>query len=310
MLDGRLKIRHLVVLTALADEGSMVRAAATLGSSQPAITRALREAEAVVGAPLFHRRPRGMAPTEVGQIFLEAARSALGALRSAAEEIDEFCRVGARPVRVGTNLASAYSLLPHALIALKRTHPSISVSVTEGSPDDLAVALRRGDIDMVVGRLDSGITSATTHSIRLYDEPVRLIVRSEHPATALRDAHIADVIDYPWILPQRATRLRGDVEELFHRAGLSLPGNVIECSTVVTLRPILLETDAIAPLPMLIGVNDEELAVLPTQLPTVPRSIGVTVVADKPASDSVRTLFDIVVEIGRAIARDHYPGQV
>ncbi|MEH3155608.1 MAG: LysR substrate-binding domain-containing protein [Gordonia paraffinivorans] len=303
MLDGRLKIRHLVVLTTLADEGSMVRAAAALGSSQPAITRALREAETVVGAPLFHRRPRGMTPTDVGRIFLDGARTAMGALRSAADGIDEFDRVGARPVRVGTNLAGAYSLLPRALIALKRTHPAVSVSVTEGSPDELAVLLARDEIDMVVGRLDHGMHPDSTHSIHLYDEPVRLLVRAGHPATALPDPRIADLVDHPWILPQRSTRLRDEIDEVFHREGVALPRDVIECSTIVTSRPILLETDAVAPLPVLIGVHDDQLAALSTPLATVPRSIGVTVPADRPASESARALFDIVLEMGRDIAR-------
>ena len=305
MFDGRLKIRHLILLTTLADEGSMVRAAEVLRVTQPAITRAVREAEDVLSATLFERKPRGMAPTEFGEIFLESARTALNSLRAAAESIDEMQRVGVRPVRVGTNLAGAYSLLPQALVALKRDHPKLSVSVIEELPEDLATCLARDEIDLVVGRLDPQGYSTATHSIRLYDEPVRAVVRRGHPAADLENPDIRDLLDYPWILPARPTQLRHELDELFAREGLGLPQNIIECSTILTLRPILISTDAIAPLPMLIGARDEHLTLLLTSLATVPRSIGITMPSDRSLSASARSLIDVLISTARTIARDN-----
>ncbi|MHC5264132.1 type 2 periplasmic-binding domain-containing protein [Streptomyces sp. UC4497] len=63
--------------------------------------------------------------------------------------------------------------------------------------------------------------------------------------------------------PGRNTQLRQEIDELFDRRGLPLPANIIECSTILTLKPVLVETDAVAPLPMLIGARDPLLDVLP-----------------------------------------------
>lgn len=304
LFDGRLKIRHLVLLTTLADEGSMVGAAEVLRVTQPAITRAVREAEAVLEVSLFDRKPRGVLPTQFGEIFLETARTVLNNLRNAADHIDELQRVGVRPVRVGTNLAGAYSLLPQALVALKKTQPNLSVSVIEGLPEELATSLARDEVDLVVGRLDPSGFRRGAHHIRLYDEPVRIVVRKDHPAIQCREQSIEDLMDYPWILPGRPTQLRDELDELFSREGLGLPRNIIECSTILTLRSILIGTDAIAPLPMLIGARDEQLTMLTTSLETVPRSIGITMPADRSMSASTRSLIDSIVDAARTIARD------
>lgn len=305
MFDGRLKIRHLVLLTALAEEGSMVRAGEALHVTQPAITRAVREAEEVLGVPLFNRKPRGVEPSEFGSVFLDGARTALNALRASAESIDEMRRVGVRPVRVGTNLAGAYSLLPQSLVALKNEQPHLSVSVVEGLPEVLATSLARDEIDLIVGRIDSGGYSTATHSIRLYDEPVSVVVRRGHPALSLGTPDIAELLDYPWILPGRPTQLRHELDRIFAHEGLSLPQNIIECSTILTLRPILTSTDAIAPLPMLIGARDDQLTLLPTSLVTAPRSIGITMPADRSLSSSARSLIDVIIEVAKGIARDN-----
>ncbi len=131
LFGGKLKLRHLVLLTTIADEGSFVAAAENLYVSQPAVTRSVRELEDLVGAELFVRGPRGVTPTPAGEILIEQARSALGNLCRASEQIEEVLQGGARPLRVGTNLAGAYALLPRAVVALKRTHPDITVSVVE-----------------------------------------------------------------------------------------------------------------------------------------------------------------------------------
>ncbi|MCW0194712.1 MAG: LysR family transcriptional regulator [Rhodococcus sp.] len=293
-----------MLLTTLADEGSMVGAAEVLRVTQPAITRAVREAEAVLEVSLFDRKPRGVLPTQFGEIFLESARTVLNNLRNAADHIDELQRVGARPVRVGTNLAGAYSLLPQALVALKKTQPNLSVSVIEGLPEELATSLARDEIDLVVGRLDPSGFRNGAHHIRLYDEPVRIVVRQDHPAVQRHEQSIEDLMDYPWILPGRPTQLRDELDELFSREGLGLPHNIIECSTILTLRSILIGTDAIAPLPMLIGAGDEQLTMLTTSLETVPRSIGITMPADRSLSASARSLIDLIVDAARVIARD------
>jgi len=298
-LDGRLKLRHLVLVTVVADEGTLVGAAKAMHVTQPVVTRSLQEIETIMGVKLFARGPRGVRPTQYGEILIEHARAVVGNVRTAAERIHELQRLGMEPVRVGTNLAGAYSLLPQTLIRLKKAHPHLTVSVVEGMPEDLALQLARGEVDVLVGRIQPSSLRASLRHVRLYDEPVRLVVRREHPSLGTPTGGIEDLMDLPWILPGRKTQLRQEIDELFDRRGLPLPANIIECSTILTLRTVLLETDAVAPLPMLIGARDPLLDMLPLALETVPREIGVTTLADRLPSASTRLLIKGIVETAR-----------
>ncbi|KAA0941162.1 LysR family transcriptional regulator [Streptomyces apricus] len=298
-LDGRLKLRHLVLVTVVADEGTLVGAAKAMHVTQPVVTRSLQEIETIIGVELFARGPRGVRPTQYGDILVEHARAVVANVRAAAERIHELRRLGMEPVRVGTNLAGAYSLLPQTLVRLKRAHPHLTVSVVEALPEELGLQLARGEVDVLVGRLQPSGPRAALRHVRLYDEPVRLVVRRGHPCLGTSAGGIEDLMDLPWILPGRNTQLRQEIDELFERRGLPLPANIIECSTILTLRTVLLETDAVAPLPMLIGARDPLLDMLPLALDTVPREIGITTLADRPPSASTRLLIKGIVEVAR-----------
>lgn len=304
LFGGKMKLRHLVLLVTIADEGSFVRAAENLYVSQPAVTRSVRELEDVVGTPLFVRGPRGVLPTAAGEILIERARSALGSLRRASEQIEEVRRSGAHRLRVGTNLAGAYALLPHAVVMLKASHPDIALSVVEGTAESLTTSLQRSEVDLLVGRLDPGTDRGTLHHLRLYDEAVRAVVRREHPALTASPQSLAGLRTYPWILPLQPSSLRAELNDMFAREGLALPRDITECSTLLTAREIVLQTDAIAPLPMLIGVRDELLDMLPLHLDTVPRTIGITLPADRSVSREARQLVEALTDTARLLAAE------
>src|SRR5262249_2969013 len=143
----------LVVLTSIADHGSLARAAENLHVTQPVLTRALKELETMLGVPLFERGPRGMTPTLYGTTFVEHARAILGQVRQAGQQITDIAQAQTGAVRVGTHLAGSNLLLPKAIERLKRHHPGVTVIVREATPDVLLAALRSGDLDITVGRI-------------------------------------------------------------------------------------------------------------------------------------------------------------
>ncbi|MGW0450231.1 LysR family transcriptional regulator, partial [Streptosporangium sandarakinum] len=87
LLSGRLKLRHLVLVTTIAEQGSVLRAAERLHLAQPAVTRGLREVEHILGVELFTRGPRGVTPTLFGEAFIDHARAVQAELRRAGDRI-------------------------------------------------------------------------------------------------------------------------------------------------------------------------------------------------------------------------------
>ncbi|MBW8486491.1 LysR substrate-binding domain-containing protein [Actinomadura parmotrematis] len=292
LLNGRLKLRHLVLVVAIADQGSVLRAAEHLHLAQPAVTRSLREVERILGVELFARGPRGVTPTLFGEAFVEHARAVLAELRRAGERITGLAdaRVGA--VSVGTLLAGSNALLPRAIAALKRDRPGVTVTVHEAAFDAQVPRLLDGEIDMIVGRLNPLGGRAGLRQTALYSEPVRLVARTGHPARARAGLTLAALLDYPWVLPLPQTSLRRELERAFHGAGLGLPGDVVECTSILTVRTLVRDTDMIAALPELVARSGEGVAPLPVPLEGVRRRVGVTLPDRRPPTPSARLMLD------------------
>jgi len=285
LLDGQLKIRHLVLVTTVAETGTLVAAAEKLHLTQPAVTRGLREIEGIFGVPLFDRHPRGVRPNEYGAAIIDHAHLILNTLQNADEQIAQIKDKSGHLVRIGTNMAGASLLIPQTIVELKRKNPCVLIQVYEETSDKLSSLLSRGEIDLMIGRFTEE-DSRLAQNIPLYEEPVRLVVRRDHPLLEDPGPSMKELLTYPWILPDLQSPLRNELDAMFSQHGLKPPSNIVECSTMLTIRHILLHTDSIAPLPMLVAASDSSLALLPQPLDAVPRQIVVSVMKGMPLNAS------------------------
>ncbi|GAA2147543.1 LysR substrate-binding domain-containing protein [Actinomadura napierensis] len=292
LLNGRLKLRHLVLVVAIADQGSVLRAAEHLRLAQPAVTRSLREVEHILGVELFTRGPRGVTPTMFGDAFVEHARAVLAELRRAGERITGLADGEVGTVTIGTLLAGSNVLLPRAIAALKRDRPGITVIVQEATFDAQVPRLLDGEIDLILGRLNPIGDLRGLRQVTLYGEPIRLVARHGHPARARAGLSLADLLDYPWVLPLEQTALRAELEQVFRAGGLEPPGDLVECTSVLTVRTLVRDTDMIAALPQLVAETDGDIAPLPVPLETVRRQVGVTLPAHRAPTPSARLMLD------------------
>jgi Transcriptional regulator len=304
LLDGRLKIRHLVLVTTIADQGTIVRAAETLHVTQPVVTRGLREVEDLLGVALFQRLPRGVTPTEYGRSFLGYARNVITQLRDAGEQVHLLRTAQMGTVTVGTHLAGASLLLPRAIAALKAEHPNLTVAVREATPDMLQQQLLVGELDFTVGRLSPTIPARLVQE-RLHQEPIRLVARVGHPVhTWAQEPALADLAEFPWIFPVAQTALRAELENVFFQEGVALPANRVECTSMLPLRHLLVSTDVIAALPMFIATQDDRLALLSTPLSSIRRSVGVTLLKDRAPSAAASALLFHLREESRRLGEN------
>lgn len=305
LLDGRLKLRHLTLVDALSERGSVVGAAAHLRVTQPVLTRGLRDLEDILGVSLYERGPRGVTPTIYGTAFTEHARAVLAQLTQAGRHVAELADAGLGTVTVGSHLAGSNLLLPRAIARLKADRPHVTVVIREATPEALLADLEAGRVDFIVGRI-TGMPGRAVLQRRLYDEPVRLVARRGHPAGTLARPTVGDLIDYPWVLPGAETALRGELEQVLLRHDLPLPANRIECTSILILRSLLVETDMIAALPMLIAGDDSALAILPVSLEPMSHTVGITQPAGRPSSPSAQALLahldEVAVEISASVA--------
>ena len=302
LYNGPIKLRHLVLIATIADQGSIVRAANNLYVTQPVVTRALRELEDILGVPLFDRGPRGVTPTVFGEAFLKDARAAIAHLHLAERHVAEMSDATVGSVTVGTHAAGANILLPQAIARLKADRPRVKVVVKEATWDRLVEGLVSGDVDLMVGRLSAlgGPNEQDLEQTELYREPIRIVARDGHPALELEKPTLAELRDFAWILPAAQTALHRELEEAFSRQGAAPPAGQIECSGPLTVRALLLEGDFLAAMPQSLADREPGLRILGTELEGVGSSVGITSHSHYSPSPSAR----LMVEHLKAVARD------
>jgi len=303
LLDGRLKLRHLVLVDALTERGSVVAAAAALHITQPVATRSLHELEEILGVSLYERGPRGVTPTDFGSAFTEHARAVLAQLTQAARHVSELADAQRGTVFVGTHLAGSNLLLPRAIAALKRAHPWLTVVVREATPDALLIELSAGRVDLIVGRIGRP-ASESVQRYALYQESIRLVVGQHHDLAGRTDLTLDEVMEYPWILPGAETVLRQELESLFVRNGHDLPLSRVEATSFLTVRQLLIETDMVAALPNLIGAGDPRLALLPVALQPMGHNVGITVARGRPLNPASQAMIDALTSVSKDMGQD------
>lgn len=274
LLDGRLKLRHVRIVLAIAEHGTLIRAAEALYVTQPVITRALSEVEEILENPLFTRGPKGVSPTEFGEVFLRDAAVIAARLRDVQRRIDLRADGKGGRLIIGNHLSGSTSVLPRAITAFKLECPEVTVSVREASPDRLVDLLRGGLVDVVVGRLSEQFRDPDFLLEELFREPVRVVARAGHPLVTAERLALHDLQDEAWILPLPETALRREVEWCFTQERVPLPANLIESTSAVMMRAIVLAGDTIAVMPQFLAEAEPELRILPVKL-KVERSVGV-----------------------------------
>jgi DNA-binding transcriptional LysR family regulator len=276
-ITRKFRLRHVELIASLYEARSILKASRRLNLAQPTVTRALQDIEATLGAPLFERSNRGLTPTPYGEIFARHAKIVLSQLRHAAEELEDR-RIGySGKVSVGTLLAASASILPDAIVLLKRERPRVAISVIVGTYDLLVPALLVGDLDMVLGRLPEEGRSPSLVYEEFYAEPICLVVRRGHPLLRKRRLTLRELATHPWLLPAPETTLRRQLERAFRDAGAPLPSNIIESVSILTNRVLLRKSDCIGIMPYHVALDDVRqklLAMLPVKLKSMNSPVG------------------------------------
>lgn len=137
----------LRALIAVADAGSLSRAAATEHLTQQALSQRIQRLEALVGVPLLRRTNRGAALTEAGAALVEDGRNLLAATDRAVERARAIGLAMPQRFVLGHTLASASDLVPRIVDRVARALPELTVQVDEMLARDLPEAVRRASID-------------------------------------------------------------------------------------------------------------------------------------------------------------------
>ncbi|GAA3829867.1 LysR family transcriptional regulator [Sphaerisporangium flaviroseum] len=196
-----LELRHLKIVRAVAEAGSVTKAATQLGLAQPSLTAQLKRIERTLGGALFERDRNGARPTPLGELVLTRARVLLPAVRNLQEEAVRFANTyeGIPGFRIGATHGPILGGLVERLIAV---HPATPISTrTSWSARELTTMVSAGRLDFaLIGTC--GDTPPPAAEVMTWttvgSDPVFALLGEDHPLAGEKELELSALADEEW----------------------------------------------------------------------------------------------------------------
>jgi LysR family transcriptional regulator, hca operon transcriptional activator len=215
------ELRHLRYFVAVVQEGSLTTAAERrLHTSQPSLSRQIRDLEYEVGTELLSRSVHGVELTAAGKAFFDHARLALMQVDAAVEAARKAALPAKKTFAVGFQTGHEMNWLPRLLHVLRDELKNIEVKVSSDYSPDLAEALVRGRLDVAFLRVEPGYDLAYHVVDR---EPLIVLMPSDHRLTEKQAIHPRELVGEIFIAgSNKAGVLRAVTEEYLRRSGVNI----------------------------------------------------------------------------------------
>jgi LysR family transcriptional regulator, hca operon transcriptional activator len=217
-----MELRHLRYFVAVAEAGSLtVAAEQRLHTSQPSLSRQIRDLEDEVGAQLLTRRARGIELTPAGRAFLDHARSVLSQVEAATEAARRVAHPAKPCFVMGFLTGHELTWMPEALRILRDELPNIDVMISSEYSPPLADGLSKGKIDAAFLRRERGVPGLAFHL--LVKEPLVVVLPTDHHLAALKAISPGDIVGETFVgVSHTAPVLRAVIDAYLKRSGINI----------------------------------------------------------------------------------------
>ena len=217
-----MELRHLRYFVAVADAGSLtVAAARKLHTSQPSLSRQIRDLEDEVGAQLLTRSAHGIELTPAGRAFLDHARMVLSQVEAAADAARGIAHPAKPCFVMGFLTGHELTWMPEALQILRDELPNIDVMISSQYSPQLADALSKGKIDAAFLRREQGMPELAFKL--LVKEPLVVILPNDHRLAALKSISPRDIVGETFVaVSDTAPVLRVVIDDYLKRSGVDI----------------------------------------------------------------------------------------
>ena len=243
--------RHLLAaFQAVADHGTVGRAARALNGSQPTISRHIRSLEEQLGEPLFDRDSKGMHLTLAGAELLPRVRLLLYEMAAAQDMIDAHRGLRRGAIRIGGVAAIARSLFPDVLALINERAPDLRIELTVGSQDQVLVALADREVDIIFAEeppADIEVVRLGTSGFK--DRCVTFCAPSNPLVGKGTTPLVTDVLNARWAMPRSDATPRRQFEALVRSLGFEPPKSSLQTDSVETVVEVVARSNIIAWLP-------------------------------------------------------------
>ncbi|UOA32798.1 HTH-type transcriptional regulator GbpR [Sulfitobacter sp. DSM 110093] len=207
----RAKFRHMHLLIALAEFGSMRKAAIQLNMTQPAVSQTVAELERLMETKLFLRHARGVSLTTAGAELLPAAQQILSILGDAAERIANEMQQKGGVVRIAASPAAVGGVLQGTLAAFSRTHPDIQLHIVPLRDGNSISEALDNNSDLILMRAPTATPEGWSF-VELVDDRLTAVCAPSHPLISCERPSDTDLSEATWMLHRVGSVARNKLE--------------------------------------------------------------------------------------------------
>src|SRR5579871_616921 len=222
-IGQRFKLRDLRILLAVAEAGTMGKAAERLAVSQPVVSKAISDLEHAVGARLLDRSQRGIAPTAHGRALIKRGVAIFDEMQQGLKDLEKLSDPAAGEVSIGATASAASAIVSPVIERLSRQYPRMRFRVLVADSAPLFGALESRSIELAISRPPR--PSREEYDVEvLFHDLLAVIASAKNPlARRRRSFGLAELKNEPWLLSPVDTYFGSLQAEVFRAAGLEPP---------------------------------------------------------------------------------------
>ena len=298
-ISRRLRFHDLQVFFAVVQCGSMAKAAAELGVTQPAVSEVIAGLEDAFGIRLFDRSPQGAEPTIYGRALLKRGIAAFDELKQGIRDIEFLSDPAKGEVRIGCSDALTGTVLAPVVQQLCRDYPDISITIEPVTSTLELPELHSRKMDFVVTRLskphaDDPFGAALNVEV-LFDDAVVIAAGANSRWGRRRKIAFADLLDAAWVGTSRQALTTTLVARAFQAKNLPVPKLRVMTYSVQLRARLLATGDFLTALPRsMLRLNPEFGSVkqLSIKLPDPGFPVAIVTLKDRTLTPAVELFLD------------------
>ena len=293
-------LKQLEYFQHVAELGSFTRAATYLSVVQPALSRQVRALETELGQNLFDRNGRGVILTEAGKRLLEHARGILTQVERARQDLEDHRAADAGHLIIGLPPSLGRSITVPLVAEFRARFPKATVATVEGLSTYILEWLAVGRVDC--GILYNAAPSPQLDLIPLCEEPLYLMsARSSGSARKATPVALADIANFPLIIPSRPHTMRMAVEHALASVGCKIQV-ALEIESISAIIELVGQGYGHAVLPMTAvhsSTWSESLVARPVANPKLSSSLWIATASQRPGAAILRKAVQLIGEVVR-----------
>ncbi|WP_428422729.1 LysR substrate-binding domain-containing protein [Methylibium sp.] len=230
-----MELRHLRYFVAIADAGTLSRAAERVFVTQSTLSHQLAQLEGELGVKLFERIGRSLRMSDAGTELLRHARGAIEKVQEGQRAMAQIRNVATGDLQVGVTHSLVNRLIPHVADAFVNAHPAVQLRISHLPAMDIEAQVASGALHLGVAFHPTSDEAVLGE--HLFDDDLALAVSWTHPLAGRDSLRFTELKDLPLALTSRSSVTRRILDSSFQRAGIE-PRVVMEIDSVHALQHI------------------------------------------------------------------------